>query len=556
MENWVKTASVKDFDTVDRKTFQHFTIFKDGETYFACQNRCPHMGYPMNKGTIRQGVITCAWHNWEFDTHSGGCYRGACEDIKIYPVKIEGEDLFVDKSTSETKHKDLNLRLQEAMRSTDIYQQAKVLNQMIAEEVSIEDITETALLHGFHHSERNHQSELAVYETQAIMDAFLISAFFTSKEKPTVLLQGIRTASGSTGDRIHMTPLPGDSISEDRSMEMLEKYTKDFSPLGLERVLLTITKKQPFQLLASNLLNLATKNYFIGQREVLIAIAALIRQCNVLSTTNLDNALIAQTAWVLGQTRQEPDIETREAIAWLDNHHDLFDHSLDSNLSDRVNTSASLEEILQENSIQKIFDGLSKLLQSNISELDLLNGFSLLSARRFSRLWLNNGGMWNSASEGIRYCYAIRTVWNITGFHQRRSLFALAFYYFQSRWLQNGTPWKTKSQPDLLDKLSKRYADAFESLNEPDAKTFALALAEGKHTELNSFALDFCKPLLEEDLDPVQLNTLVAVLHEQQHQKEWQPYIAGMITYSVDKKLEQNLKAAGKFGKGYFNNEE
>ena len=60
---------------------------------------------------------------------------------------------------------------------------------------------------------------------------------------------------------------------------------------------------------------------------------------------------------------------------------------------------------------------------------------------------------------------------------------------------------------------------------------------------------------MEEDLDPVQLNTLVAVLHEQQNQKEWQPYIAGMVTFSIDRKLEQNIKAAGKFGKSYSRGE-
>lgn len=556
METWVKIASVKDFETVDRKTFQHFTLFKDGTTFFACENRCPHMGYPMNKGTIRQGVITCAWHNWEFDTQSGGCYRGACEDLKVYPLKIEGENILVNKSAGDGKHQDLHLHLQEAMRTGDIYQLAKILNQMIADDVAILEMIETALLHGFHHSERNHQTEQAVYESQAIMDAYLVSEYFGAKEKPPVLLQGIRTASGSTGDRIHMTPLPGNASSEERSMEMLEKYTKDFSPLGLERVLLTITQKQSFQQLAGKLLNLATKHFFINQREVLISISSLMRQSNILSVATLDKALIAQTAWVLGQTRQEPDIESREAITWLETHDELFNQPLDSNLTERIDTTEALEKILQENSIHKIFDGLKNLLQKNISELDLLNGFSLLCARRFARLWLNNGGMWNSASEGIRYCYAIRNVWSISGVHQRRSLFALAFYYFQTRWLQNGLPWKTKNNVTSPDNLAKKYAEAFETLNEPEAKTLALALVEGKHSSLTSFALDFCKPLLEEDLDPVQLNTLVATLHEQQHQKEWQPYIAGMVTFSVDRKLEQNLKAAGKFGKGYFKNEE
>lgn len=555
MENWVKIASVNEFESVDRKTFQHFTVFKNNGDFFACENRCPHMGYPMNKGTIRQGVITCAWHNWEFDTHSGGCYRGACEDLKIYPLKIEGENIFVNKAVEVKTDNDLNLKLQEAMRSSDIYQQAKALNLMIAAETPLPEIIMTALLHGYHHSERNHQSDQATYESQAIIDAFIISEFFESNEKPHVLLQGIRTASGSTGDRIHMTPLPAADLSDQRSLELLEKYTKDSSPLGLERVLLTITKKKSFTQLAGNLLHLATQNYFIGQREVLIAISSLIRQADLLSTPTLEKALIAQSAWVLGQTRQEPDIETRDAIQWLNQNQEILNQSLDSNLSERADTCAALEKLLSENSIENIFNGLKEMLQNNASELDILNSFSLLCARRFSRLWLNNGGMWNSASEGIRYCYALRKVWSISGNHQRRGLFALAFYYFQTRWLQNGLPWKTKKATNSPENQIKKFAEAFESLNEPEAKDLALSFVEHNHVDLNSFALGLCWPLLEEDLDPVQLNTLVAVLHEQQNQKEWQPYIAGMVTFSIDRKLEQNIKAAGKFGKSYSRGE-
>lgn len=555
MENWVKIASIKEFESADRKTFQHFTIFKDNANFFACENRCPHMGYPMNKGTIRQGIITCAWHNWEFDTRTGGCYRGACEDLKIYPLKIEGESILINKGVEGKTDDDLHLKLQEAMRSTDIYQQAKALNLLIAAETPLPEIIMTALLHGYHHSERNHQSEQATYESQAIIDAYILSEFFDTKEKPHVLLQGIRTASGSTGDRIHMTPLPGADLSDQRSIELLEKYTKDSSPLGLERVLLTITKKKSFSQLAGNLLHLATQNYFIGQREVLIAISSLFRQADLLSTPTLEKALIAQSAWVLGQTRQEPDIETRDAIQWLNQNQEIVNHSLDSNLSERTDICATLEKILNENSIENVFNGLKELFQNNTSDFDLLNSFSVLCARRFARLWLNNGGMWNSASEGIRYCYALRKVWNIPGNHQRRGLFALAFYYFQTRWLQNGSPWKIKNEINLSDNLIKKYTEAFESLNEPEAKELALSFVEQNHVDLNSFVLDFCRPLLEEDLDPVQLNTLVAVLHEQQNQKEWQPYIAGMITFSIDRKLEQNIKAAGKFGKSYSRGE-
>lgn len=37
----------------------------------AFENRCPHLGLPLEKGNIAQGVITCPWHNSSFDVQTG-----------------------------------------------------------------------------------------------------------------------------------------------------------------------------------------------------------------------------------------------------------------------------------------------------------------------------------------------------------------------------------------------------------------------------------------------------------------------------------------------------
>lgn len=37
----------------------------------AILNKCPHMGMPLAKGTVRDGVVTCPWHGAKFDVCSG-----------------------------------------------------------------------------------------------------------------------------------------------------------------------------------------------------------------------------------------------------------------------------------------------------------------------------------------------------------------------------------------------------------------------------------------------------------------------------------------------------
>ncbi|MEO2091127.1 MAG: Rieske (2Fe-2S) protein, partial [Gemmataceae bacterium] len=37
----------------------------------AISNRCPHEGYPLHQGVLKQCVLTCNWHNWKFDLRDG-----------------------------------------------------------------------------------------------------------------------------------------------------------------------------------------------------------------------------------------------------------------------------------------------------------------------------------------------------------------------------------------------------------------------------------------------------------------------------------------------------
>ncbi len=37
-------------------------FFHDGRVY-AVDNRCPHMGFPLHRGTVRDGILTCHWHH-------------------------------------------------------------------------------------------------------------------------------------------------------------------------------------------------------------------------------------------------------------------------------------------------------------------------------------------------------------------------------------------------------------------------------------------------------------------------------------------------------------
>ena len=56
-------------------------FLSDGEAY-AVDDRCPHMGFPLHRGTVENGLLTCHWHHARFDLVSGGTLDPFADDVR------------------------------------------------------------------------------------------------------------------------------------------------------------------------------------------------------------------------------------------------------------------------------------------------------------------------------------------------------------------------------------------------------------------------------------------------------------------------------------------
>jgi nitrite reductase/ring-hydroxylating ferredoxin subunit len=101
---WISAGPLSDLQAKGQKIFkkngkQILLIHRDGKTW-ACNNRCPHEGYPLAEGTLKAGpagtcTLTCNWHNWKFDLDSGEALVGG-DAVRLYPTRTRGGELFVD----------------------------------------------------------------------------------------------------------------------------------------------------------------------------------------------------------------------------------------------------------------------------------------------------------------------------------------------------------------------------------------------------------------------------------------------------------------------------
>src|SRR6187549_190460 len=69
-------------------------VYNDGKV-FALDNRCPHLGFPLHRGTVQDGILTCHWHHARFDLCSGCTFDLFADDVSAYDVEVRGEEVFV-----------------------------------------------------------------------------------------------------------------------------------------------------------------------------------------------------------------------------------------------------------------------------------------------------------------------------------------------------------------------------------------------------------------------------------------------------------------------------
>ena len=99
-DSWFHAGSLRDLECgasrVVRVGRKQILLLRTEDGLHACNNRCPHEGYPLKEGSVSDGcVLTCNWHNWKFDLESGETLVGG-DRLRRYPLRLEGDEIWLD----------------------------------------------------------------------------------------------------------------------------------------------------------------------------------------------------------------------------------------------------------------------------------------------------------------------------------------------------------------------------------------------------------------------------------------------------------------------------
>ena len=71
-------------------------LFHSPDGLFALDNACPHRGAPLHDGFVKDGVVTCPWHQWQFKIADGVCLNIPQVRATIFPVEVREGAIWVN----------------------------------------------------------------------------------------------------------------------------------------------------------------------------------------------------------------------------------------------------------------------------------------------------------------------------------------------------------------------------------------------------------------------------------------------------------------------------
>lgn len=214
MHGWVRAAAVDDVPDGGSKLFSYLdkriALFRTRRGVFANDNRCPHQGYALVRGDVKDGVLTCAWHNWKFELGSGRCVFGG-ENIRTYPVEIRDGQVFVDVTDppAEIVRPELFQSLLAAMDDLDVGRVARDAMRLQRIGTPLADVIREGVRYAAPRAEYGWDHSLAT-----LADCLRMSRLFEESLRALPVIQGLAVASEDQVRRPHRSrPDPIDPVA-------------------------------------------------------------------------------------------------------------------------------------------------------------------------------------------------------------------------------------------------------------------------------------------------------------------------------------------------------
>ncbi len=211
-------------------------VLEQGQLY-ALDNRCPHMGFPLRRGTVKDGILTCHWHHAKFDLAGGCTFDPFADDVTSFYVEVRDGIVWLDPRPIEEE------RLKHWLRKLDEGLEQNIRLVLAKSVIGLDDLAATtevlrkAALFGVRNRVSGWSTGLSILTAMANVLPSLGEG-----DRPLALYHGLVHAARSTAEQppnFDLEPLESGESRPERYVDWFRRFIEVRAEDAAERTLRT-----------------------------------------------------------------------------------------------------------------------------------------------------------------------------------------------------------------------------------------------------------------------------------------------------------------------------
>jgi nitrite reductase/ring-hydroxylating ferredoxin subunit len=211
-------------------------VWHEGRAY-AVDDRCPHLGFPLHRGSVAEGLLTCHWHHARFDLASGSTLDPFADDVRAYPVEITDGRVVVVAEPDADRVAHLQHRLSEGLEQGLTLVTAKAVLGLLDAAVDPAEIVRTGMRFGTTYRQQGWGAGLTVLVAMANLLPQL-----DADDRALALVHGLAFVSRDTTGRpprFPLDPLGAAGVDSGRLSRWYRRFIETRSSDAAERTVAT-----------------------------------------------------------------------------------------------------------------------------------------------------------------------------------------------------------------------------------------------------------------------------------------------------------------------------
>ncbi len=415
-DNYVRAAAVADVQRAGslliRLAKHTIVLFYSDNRVYAIDNRCPHMGFPLQGSTCKDGIVTCPWHYARFDLASGGTFDSWADDVRAFPVEIRDGEVWINLAPQVDAHTQARQRLADGLEQGISLVIAKSVIALLDLGADPTEPFQIGLEFGTRYNKEGWSTGLTIHTCMMNLLPFL-----DPEDRSSALYQGLSAvARDSAGAPPHFVvhPLPNSSVDLDTLKGWFRQFIERRDSEAAERCLVSaIRMGAARQQIADMLFTAATDHRYIDGGHTVDFINKALEALDTVDWHSAETVLASLVSGLANASRMEESSSWRypvDLVAILESAFAELPATLEQGkaLWGTWSGRDQLIPILLGENAQAIADGLLAALKEGCTPQQIAEVVTYTAALRVARFHTNNEhGDWDTAHHPFTFSNAV-----------------------------------------------------------------------------------------------------------------------------------------------------